>query len=188
MTHPIEKRWWHNAVVYQIYPRSFNDSNGDGIGDIVGIIEKLDYIKQLGANVIWLSPVYKSPMNDNGYDISDYFEIAPEFGTMQDMDNLIEQANQRGIKIVMDLVANHTSDQHPWFIESKSSINSPKRDWYIWKDAKEDGSEPNNWESFLPQKRGLSTKRVANTIAICLPRSSRTSTGLIPRYAKRFTT
>lgn len=152
MTHPIEKRWWHNAVVYQIYPRSFNDSNGDGIGDIVGIIEKLDYIKQLGANVIWLSPVYKSPMNDNGYDISDYFEIAPEFGTMQDMDNLIEQANQRGIKIVMDLVANHTSDQHPWFIESKSSINSPKRDWYIWKDAKEDGSEPNNWESFFTPK------------------------------------
>ncbi|NOI66871.1 alpha-glucosidase [Vibrio sp. 99-8-1] len=152
MTHSIEKRWWHNAVVYQIYPRSFNDSNGDGIGDIVGIIEKLDYIKQLGANVIWLSPVYKSPMNDNGYDISDYFEIAPEFGTMQDMDNLIEQANQRGIKIVMDLVANHTSDQHPWFIESKSSINSPKRDWYIWKDAKEDGSEPNNWESFFTPK------------------------------------
>ncbi|GLO62949.1 alpha-glucosidase [Vibrio sp. MACH09] len=152
MTHPIEKRWWHNAVVYQIYPRSFNDSNGDGIGDIVGILEKLDYIKQLGANVIWLSPVYKSPMNDNGYDISDYFEIAPEFGTMQDMDNLIEQANQRGIKIVMDLVANHTSDQHPWFIESKSSINSPKRDWYIWKDAKEDGSEPNNWESFFTPK------------------------------------
>ncbi|UGA57652.1 glycoside hydrolase family 13 protein [Vibrio sp. VB16] len=148
----LEKRWWHDAVVYQIYPRSFNDSNGDGIGDIPGIIEKLDYIKLLGANVIWLSPVYKSPMDDNGYDISDYMEIAPEFGTMADMDSLIAQAEVRGIKIVMDLVANHTSDEHPWFIESKSSKDNPKRDWYIWKDPKKDGSEPNNWESFFTPK------------------------------------
>jgi len=148
----LERRWWHNAVVYQIYPRSFNDSNGDGIGDIPGMIEKLDYIKQLGANVIWLSPVYKSPMDDNGYDISDYCDIAPEFGTMADMDELIKQADARGIKIVMDLVVNHTSDEHPWFIESKSSKDNPKRDWYIWKDPKEDGSEPNNWESFFTPK------------------------------------
>jgi len=148
----LERRWWHNAVVYQIYPRSFNDSNGDGIGDIPGIIEKLDHIKKLGANVIWLSPVYKSPMDDNGYDISDYCEIAPEFGTMKDMDELIKQADARGIKIVMDLVVNHTSDEHPWFIESKSSKDNPKRDWYIWKDPKEDGSEPNNWESFFTPK------------------------------------
>ncbi|MDN3681016.1 alpha-glucosidase [Vibrio tapetis subsp. quintayensis] len=148
----IEKRWWHNAVVYQIYPRSFNDSNGDGIGDIPGIIEKLDHIKGLGANVIWLSPVYQSPMDDNGYDISDYRKIAPEFGSMEDMDSLIEQAKQRGIKIVMDLVVNHTSDEHPWFQESKSSLDNPKRDWYIWKDAKADGSEPNNWESFFKPK------------------------------------
>jgi oligo-1,6-glucosidase len=144
--------WWHNAVVYQIYPRSFNDSNGDGIGDIPGIIEKLDYIKKLGTSVIWLSPVYKSPMDDNGYDISDYREIAPEFGTMADMERLIAEAGQRGIKIVMDLVVNHTSDEHPWFIESKSSKDNPKRDWYIWKDPKEDGSEPNNWESFFTPK------------------------------------
>jgi len=152
MTKQLEKRWWHDAVVYQIYPRSFNDSNGDGVGDIPGIIEKLDHIQQLGANVIWLSPVYQSPMNDNGYDISDYCAIAPEFGTMADMDKLISEADKRGIKIVMDLVANHTSDQHPWFIESKSSKDNPKRDWYIWKDAKADGSEPNNWESFFTPK------------------------------------
>ncbi|WP_375748642.1 alpha-glucosidase [Vibrio sp. HN007] len=148
----LERRWWHNAVVYQIYPRSFNDSNGDGIGDIPGIIEKLDHIKGLGANVIWLSPVYQSPMDDNGYDISDYYEIAPEFGTMDDMDELIKQANARGIKIVMDLVVNHTSDEHPWFKESKKGKDNPKRDWYIWKDPKEDGGEPNNWESFFKPK------------------------------------
>ncbi|MDG3086009.1 alpha-glucosidase [Vibrio hannami] len=148
----LERRWWHNAVVYQIYPRSFNDSNGDGVGDIPGIIEKLDHIKGLGANVIWLSPVYQSPMDDNGYDISDYYEIAPEFGTMDDMDELIKQADARGIKIVMDLVVNHTSDEHPWFKESKKGKDNPKRDWYIWKDPKEDGSEPNNWESFFKPK------------------------------------
>ena len=151
-TESLPQRWWHNAVVYQIYPRSFNDSNGDGIGDIPGIIEKLDYIKQLGANVIWLSPVYKSPMDDNGYDISDYYDIAPEFGTMADMERLIAEANQRDIRIVMDLVVNHTSDEHPWFIESKSSKDNPKRDWYIWKDPKQDGSEPNNWDSFFTPK------------------------------------
>ncbi len=151
-TKHLEKRWWHNAVVYQIYPRSFNDSNGDGIGDIPGIIEKLDYIQRLGANVIWLSPVYKSPMDDNGYDISDYRSIAPEFGTMADMETLLYEADKRGIKIVMDLVVNHTSDQHPWFLESKSSPDNPKRDWYIWKDAKQDGREPNNWESFFEPK------------------------------------
>lgn len=151
-TEQLEQRWWHDAVVYQIYPRSFNGSNGDGIGDIPGIIEKLDYIKGLGVNVIWLSPVYKSPMDDNGYDISGYQEIAPEFGTMADMERLLKEADQRGIKIVMDLVVNHTSDEHPWFIESRSSKDNPKRDWYIWKDPKEDGSEPNNWESFFKPK------------------------------------
>ncbi|PJC86855.1 glucohydrolase [Vibrio sp. HA2012] len=151
-TETLPYHWWHNAVVYQIYPRSFNDSNGDGIGDIPGIIEKLNYIKQLGANIIWLSPVYKSPMDDNGYDISDYYSIAPEFGTMQDMEQLIAEAAKRNIKIMMDLVVNHTSDEHPWFIESKSSRDNPKRDWYIWKDPKEDGSEPNNWESFFTPK------------------------------------
>lgn len=151
-TQQLERRWWHNAVVYQIYPRSFNDSNGDGIGDIPGIIEKLDYIADLGANVIWLSPVYQSPMDDNGYDISDYQQIAPEFGTMADMDQLIAEADKRGIKIVMDLVVNHTSDEHAWFKASRSAKDNPKRDWYIWKDPKPDGSEPNNWESFFKPK------------------------------------
>ena len=112
-------RWWHDAVVYQIYPRSFKDSNGDGIGDIPGIISQLDYIKDLGVNVIWLSPVYKSPNDDNGYDISDYRDINPEFGTMEDMDRLIAEAGRRGIRIIMDLVINHTSDEHPWFIKSR---------------------------------------------------------------------
>jgi oligo-1,6-glucosidase len=146
------QRWWHDAVVYQIYPRSFNDSNGDGIGDIPGIIDKLDYIQTLGVNVIWLSPVYQSPMDDNGYDISDYRHIAPEFGTMADMDMLIAQAEQRGIKIIMDLVVNHTSSEHPWFKESKSSLTNPKRDWYIWRDPQPEQKEPNNWESFFEPK------------------------------------
>ena len=148
----LEKKWWHNCVVYQIYPRSFNDSTGNGVGDIKGIIEKLDYIQQLGASIIWLSPVNKSPMDDNGYDISDYYQIAPEYGTMADMELLIAEAEKRDIKILMDLVVNHTSDEHPWFIESKSSLDNPKRDWYIWKDPKPDGSEPNNWESFFTPK------------------------------------
>lgn len=148
----ITKKWWHNCVVYQIYPRSFNDSSGDGLGDIQGIIDKLDHIQALGANIIWLSPVNQSPMDDNGYDISDYYQIAPEYGTMADMELLIAEAKKRDIKILMDLVVNHTSDEHPWFIESKSSLNNPKRDWYIWKNPKPDGSEPNNWESFFTPK------------------------------------
>ena len=148
----IKKKWWHNCVVYQIYPRSFNDSNGDGIGDIQGIIDKLDHIQELGAGIIWLSPVNQSPMDDNGYDISDYYQIAPEYGTMNDMEVLIAEAKKRNIKILMDLVVNHTSDEHPWFVESKSSLDNPKRDWYIWKNPKTDGSEPNNWESFFTPK------------------------------------
>jgi len=129
-------QWWKRAVVYQIYPRSFCDSNGDGIGDINGITSKLGYIKKLGVDVIWLSPVYKSPMRDNGYDISDYQDINPEFGTMADFDRLLKEAHNLGFKIIMDLVINHTSDQHPWFIESRSSKENPKRDYYIWRDGK----------------------------------------------------
>ncbi len=132
---------WKDKVVYQIYPRSFMDSNGDGVGDLKGIISKLDYVKSLGVDVIWLSPVYASPNDDNGYDISDYKAIQPEFGTMDDMDQLIKEANQRGLKIIMDLVINHTSDEHPWFIASKDK-SSPYRDYYIWQD------KPNNWTSF----------------------------------------
>lgn len=142
----MNKVWWKESVVYQIYPRSFKDSNNDGIGDLNGIIEKLDYLKELGIDVIWLSPVYQSPNDDNGYDISDYQQIMKEFGTMKDFDNMLEQAHKRRIKIMMDLVVNHTSDEHRWFIESKSSKNNPYRDYYIWKDGK-NGKEPNNWGS-----------------------------------------
>lgn len=142
----MTKTWWKESVVYQIYPRSFCDSDGDGIGDLKGIRSKLDYLKELGINVIWLSPVYKSPNDDNGYDISDYQDIMTEFGTMKDFDELLETAHDRGIRIVMDLVVNHTSDEHPWFIESRSSRDNPKRNYYIWREAV-DGHEPNNWGS-----------------------------------------
>ena len=142
----MKKAWWKEAVVYQIYPRSFCDSNGDGIGDLNGITSKLDYLKELGIDVIWLSPVYKSPNDDNGYDISDYEDIMTEFGNMDDFDKMLAAAHERGIKIVMDLVVNHTSDEHPWFVESRSSKDNPKRDYYIWKEGK-NGKEPNNWGS-----------------------------------------
>ncbi|MBW3696652.1 alpha-glucosidase [Vibrio sp. T187] len=145
----MEKRWWHNSVVYQIYPRSFCDSNNDGIGDLQGIISKLDYLATLGVDVIWLSPVYQSPMDDNGYDISDYQAIAPEFGTMDDMRELLSEAKQRGLKIVIDLVVNHTSDEHPWFVEAKQNPKSDYRDFYIWRSASADGSPPNNIDSIF---------------------------------------
>ena len=142
----MEKRWWKECVVYQIYPRSFKDSNGDGIGDLNGITEKMDYLKELGIHVIWLSPVYQSPNDDNGYDISDYRAIMKEFGTMEEFDRMLRVAHERGIRLVMDLVVNHTSDEHPWFVESRKSTNNPYRDYYIWRPAK-DGREPNNWGS-----------------------------------------
>ncbi|MCM3665811.1 alpha-glucosidase [Mesobacillus subterraneus] len=144
----MEKKWWKEAVVYQIYPRSFMDSNGDGIGDIQGIISKLDYLKNLGVDVIWLSPVYKSPNDDNGYDISDYQDIMDEFGTLSDWDELIEKMHNRGMKLMMDLVVNHTSDEHQWFIQSRKSKDNPYRDYYIWRPG-QNGQEPNNWTSFF---------------------------------------
>ena len=137
--------WWKEAVVYQIYPRSFMDSNGDGIGDLRGIISRLDYLKKLGIDVIWMSPVYQSPNDDNGYDISDYQAIMEEFGTMEDFDELLSKAHEKGLKIVMDLVVNHTSDEHKWFAESRKGKDNPYGDYYIWRDGKADGSEPNNW-------------------------------------------
>ncbi len=143
-----KKAWWKEAVVYQIYPRSFCDSNADGIGDLPGVISKLDYLQQLGVDVVWLSPVYKSPNDDNGYDISDYQDVMDEFGTMADLDQLLEGMHQRGIRLVMDLVVNHTSDEHDWFQASRQSKDNPYRDWYIWRPAK-DGHEPNNWESLF---------------------------------------
>jgi len=144
----MNRKWWKEAVVYQIYPRSFYDSNADGIGDLRGIMEKLDYLKELGVDVLWLCPIYRSPNDDNGYDISDYYGIMEEFGSLQDFEELLAKAHSKGIKIIMDLVVNHTSDEHPWFIEARSSRDSKKRDYYIWRDAKE-GAEPNNWGSFF---------------------------------------
>lgn len=142
----MEKKWWKESVVYQIYPRSFKDSNGDGIGDLNGITEKMDYLRELGINVIWLSPVYQSPNTDNGYDISDYQAIMEEFGTMEDFDRMLQSAHDHGIRLVMDLVVNHTSDEHPWFVESRKSKDNPYRDYYIWREGR-DGKEPNNWGS-----------------------------------------
>ncbi|NWH07891.1 MAG: alpha-glucosidase C-terminal domain-containing protein [Alphaproteobacteria bacterium] len=153
--------WWRGASVYQIYPRSYCDSNGDGIGDLPGIISKLDYIASLGVDAIWLSPIHPSPNRDYGYDVADYFGIAPELGTMDDFARLLDEAHQRGLKVILDEVVSHTSDQHPWFIESRESRHSPKADWYEWQDPKADGSVPNNWLaafggpawSYWPQRR-----------------------------------
>ena len=143
----MKKTWWKESVIYQIYPRSFMDSNGDGIGDLKGITSKLDYLKELGIDVIWLSPVYQSPNDDNGYDISDYQAIMEEFGTMEDFDEMLSEAHERGIKIVMDLVVNHTSDEHRWFVESRKAEDTPYRDYYIWREGKEGNQPPNNWGS-----------------------------------------
>ena len=146
---------WRQWVVYQVYPRSFADSDGDGVGDLRGVLSHLDYLHRLGVDVVWLSPVYRSPMDDNGYDISDYTDIDPLFGTLADLDELITELHARGMRLVMDLVVNHTSDEHPWFIESRSSRDNPKRDWYWWRDARPGtipgtpGAEPTNWESFF---------------------------------------
>ncbi|KHA77602.1 hypothetical protein NC77_17530 [Janthinobacterium lividum] len=145
----LDKKWWHNAVVYQIYPRSFQDSNHDGVGDLAGIISRLDYLQHLGINLIWLSPVYRSPMDDNGYDISDYQDIAAEFGTLAEMELLIAEAAKRDIRILMDLVVNHTSDEHAWFVEAKKSKDNPYRDYYIWRNAGADGSPPDQQRSYF---------------------------------------
>ncbi|MFZ0476415.1 MAG: alpha,alpha-phosphotrehalase, partial [Halobacillus sp.] len=142
----MEQPWWKKAVVYQIYPKSFNDTTGNGVGDIQGIIEKLDYLNELGVDVLWLTPMYKSPQNDNGYDISDYYDIHDEYGTMQDFEQLLEETHKRGMKLIMDLVVNHTSTFHQWFQESQKSVDNPYRDYYIWRDPV-DGGAPTNWQS-----------------------------------------
>ncbi|KZN28564.1 alpha-glucosidase [Pseudoalteromonas luteoviolacea S2607] len=144
-----QNEWWKGAVIYQIYPRSFQDTTGDGIGDLNGIINRLDYIKSLGVDAVWISPFFKSPMKDFGYDISDYRDIDPMFGSIGDFDRLIEQAHQRDIKIIIDQVLSHTSNEHPWFIESRTDKHNAKADWYVWADAKPDGSPPNNWLSIF---------------------------------------
>src|ERR1700719_1694161 len=141
--------WWKHAVIYEIYPRSFQDSNGDGVGDLNGITSRLDYLKELGVDAIWITPMYPSPQVDFGYDIADYTAIDPQYGTMADFDRLVKEAKARHIRVIMDFVPNHTSDQHPWFIESRSSRANPKRDWYIWRDGKGPDQPPNNWQSWF---------------------------------------
>ena len=157
--------WWKHGVIYQIYPRSFYDANGDGVGDLPGIIGKLDYLAWLGVDAIWLSPINTSPMYDFGYDISDYRGIDPVFGTLADCDRLIAEAHRRNIRIVMDMVINHTSHLHPWFVESRSSRDNPKRDWYIWHDGK-NGRPPNNWMAASAAGRGNGTRQRGSSISI----------------------
>jgi len=140
-------QWWQKGVVYQVYPRSFQDSNADGIGDLPGLTSRLDYLEWLGVDAIWISPIYPSPMADFGYGISDYKNIHPIFGTLDDFDRLLAEAHQRNIRVILDFVPGHTSDLHPWFVESRSSRDDPKRDWYFWKDPGPDGGPPNNWVS-----------------------------------------
>src|SRR6202049_3222502 len=139
--------WWQTATIYQIYPRSFADSNGDGVGDLRGIISRLDHLTELGVDALWISPIFRSPMADFGYDISDYTDIDPLFGTLADFDALLASAHAKGLKLLLDLVPNHTSERHPWFQESRSSRTNPKRDWYIWRDPAPGGGPPNNWMS-----------------------------------------
>ncbi len=144
---PAARPWWEPGVIYQVYPRSFQDSNGDGIGDLPGIASRLDYLEWLGVDAIWISPIFRSPMADFGYDVADYRDIDPVFGTLEDFDRLVEAAHARGIRVLLDFVPNHTSDMHPWFLESRSSRTDPRRDWYLWADAAPDGGPPNNWLS-----------------------------------------
>ncbi len=164
----MKKQWWKESVIYQIYPRSFMDSNGDGgVGDINGIRMKLDYLRNLGIDVIWLSPIFKSPNDDNGYDISDYQAIMDEFGTMDDFDKLLTEAHSMDLKVIIDLVVNHTSDEHNWFEQSRQSVDNPYRDYYIWREGNK-GNPPNNWESFfLEALHGSLMRKQVCTIFIC---------------------
>ena len=168
----MERCWWKEAVIYQIYPRSFKDSNGDGIGDLKGITEKLDYLKELGVDAVWISPFFKSPNADNGYDISDYRDIMDEFGTMEDFDEMQREMHRRGIRLIVDLVANHTSDEHPWFAESRRSRDNPYRDYYIWR--MERGKMPRITGSpVFPGAPGRMTGRRASITSISMRKSSR---------------
>lgn len=145
----LEAEWWRGCVIYQIYPRSFQDHGGDGVGDLIGIVERLDYIASLGVDAIWICPFFRSPMRDFGYDVSNYRKVDPLFGTLEDFDRLVDKAHALKIKIIIDVPISHTSDRHEWFIESRSSRSNPKADWYVWADPKPDGSPPNNWLSIF---------------------------------------
>jgi len=167
--------WWRDGVIYQIYPRSFMDSNGDGIGDLQGIIGKLDYLADLGIDAIWLSPINPSPDADFGYDVADYLEIDPKYGDLAVFDQLVSEAHHRGIRIVLDLVLNHTSEEHPWFIESRSSLDNVKRDWYIWQEGRDDGkTHLTTGNQFLVEKRGRKTNEPVNITITCSPANSQT--------------
>ncbi|MGR3342816.1 MAG: alpha-amylase family glycosyl hydrolase, partial [Paracoccaceae bacterium] len=143
----VEREWWRGAVIYQVCPRSFQDSNGDGIGDLLGIVQRLPYIASLGVDAVWISPFFTSPMKDFGYDVADYRDVDPMFGTLSDFDAVVDTAAALGLKVMIDLVLSHTSDQHPWFAESRQTLDHPKSNWYVWADAKSDGTPPNNWLS-----------------------------------------
>jgi oligo-1,6-glucosidase len=179
----MHKSWWQEAVVYQVYPRSFQDSNNDGIGDLTGVVEHLDYIKQLGVDVIWLNPIYKSPNADNGYDIADYEKIMAEFGTMADFKHLLNEAHARGLKVMMDLVVNHTSDEHPWFQAAKQSRTDPHHDWYIWRDPVTVMNRPTGGLISVAL-RGPMCQKSVNTTCIFLRPSNQISIGRILQYGK----
>ena len=183
----MEKKWWKESVVYQIYPKSFKDSNGDGVGDIRGIIQKLDYLKELGVNVLWISPMLESPQDDNGYDISDYRRIYEEYGTMEDYEELLCEAHKRSIRILMDLVVNHTSDEHNWFIESRKSKDNPYRDYYIWKDPV-NGKNLITGAEHLAVLHGNMIRKLRCIICICFQKNSRISIGKMKKYARKFMT
>jgi len=159
--------WWHQSTIYQIYPRSFADSNADGIGDLPGITSKLEYLKALGIDLLWLSPIFASPMDDNGYDISDYRSIAPEYGTLADFDHLVREARLRGMGLILDLVVNHTSDEHAWFQRARSSRNDPHHEFYIWREPAADGGPPNGLRPRLADRRGPWSHRAGSTICTC---------------------
>ncbi len=183
--------WWQTGVIYQVYPRSFADSNGDGVGDLVGITGKLDYLQWLGVDAVWLSPIYPSPMADFGYDVADYTGVHPLFGTLTEFDGLLREAHRRDIKVVLDLVPNHSSDEHPWFRESRSSRDNPRRDWYVWRDPAPDGGPPNNWLSHFGGPAwtfDAPTGQYASTTCTSSTPNSPTSTGATPRCARRSTT
>lgn len=175
----MKRKWWKESVAYQIYPRSFMDTNGDGIGDLNGITSKLDYLKNLGVDVIWICPFYKSPNDDNGYDISDFYAVSEEFGTMEDFEHLLAEAHRKGIKVIADLVLNHTSDEHPWFVEARASKDSPKRDYYIWKKGKKTMSphQTGDHSSAVPLGNMMNNPR--NIICTFSIESSRISIGKI---------
>lgn len=169
----MQEKWWENTVVYQVYPKSFQDTNDDGVGDLIGIIQRLDYIQSIGVNMIWLNPIFVSPQVDNGYDVANYYAIDDQFGTMLDMEMLIEEAHKRGIKVMLDFVLNHTSDQHPWFQEALKGPDNLYRDYYIWHEPVKNRSVPNNWGSFLVVLFGKKNRLVTLFTFICLQKKCR---------------